>query len=82
MGEYANPIAFTEDTRFEPVPNRKHRVEINHLVRTAGIDRGIRTVVISRTELSSGHLRSDNDATRRYTLSAATVPTSSPDVIQ
>jgi nucleoside-diphosphate-sugar epimerase len=46
MGEYANPIAFTEDTCFEPVPNRKHRVEINDLVRTAGIGRGIRTVVI------------------------------------
>jgi nucleoside-diphosphate-sugar epimerase len=41
MGEYANPIAFTEDTRFEPVPNRKHRVEINDRVRTAGIGRVI-----------------------------------------
>jgi nucleoside-diphosphate-sugar epimerase len=46
MGEYANPVVFTEDTSFEPVPNRKHRVEINDLVRTAGIGRGIRTVVI------------------------------------
>ncbi|MEO8736950.1 MAG: NAD-dependent epimerase/dehydratase family protein [Edaphobacter sp.] len=46
LGEYANPIAFTEDTPFEPVPNRKPRVEINHLVRSAGIDRGVRTVVI------------------------------------
>jgi uncharacterized protein YbjT (DUF2867 family) len=40
LGEYTNPIAFTEDTRFEPVPNRKHRVEINDRVRTAGIGRG------------------------------------------
>jgi nucleoside-diphosphate-sugar epimerase len=46
LGEYSNPVAFTEDTRFEPVANRKHRVEINDLVRSAGIGRGIRTVVI------------------------------------
>jgi nucleoside-diphosphate-sugar epimerase len=45
-GEYASPVVFTEDTYFEPVPNRQPRVAINRYVRQAGIDKGIRTVVI------------------------------------
>jgi nucleoside-diphosphate-sugar epimerase len=45
-GEYASPVVFTEDTYFEPVPNRQPRVAINRRVRQAGIDIGIRTVVI------------------------------------
>lgn len=45
-GEYASPVVFTEDTYFEPVPNRQTRVAINRYVRQAGIDKGIRTVVI------------------------------------
>jgi nucleoside-diphosphate-sugar epimerase len=45
-GEYANPVVFTEDTWFEPVPNRRPRVAMNRFARQAGIDQGIRTVVI------------------------------------
>jgi nucleoside-diphosphate-sugar epimerase len=45
-GEYASPVVFTEDTYFEPVPNRQPRVVLNRYVRQAGIDKGIRTVVI------------------------------------
>jgi nucleoside-diphosphate-sugar epimerase len=45
-GEYASPVVFTEDTYFEPVPNRQPRVAINRYVRHAGIDKAIRTVVI------------------------------------
>jgi nucleoside-diphosphate-sugar epimerase len=45
-GEYASPVVFTEDTYFEPLPNRRPRVAINRCVRQAGIDNGIRTVVI------------------------------------
>jgi len=45
-GEYASPVVFTEDTYFEPVPNRQRRVAINRYVRQAGTDKGIRTVVI------------------------------------
>lgn len=37
---------FTEDTYFEPVPFRQPRVAIDRYVRQAGIDKGIRTVVI------------------------------------
>ena len=62
MGEYANPIAFTEDTRFEPVPNRKPRVEINDLVRTAGIGRGVRTVVICPPMIYGRGLGLQNDS--------------------
>jgi nucleoside-diphosphate-sugar epimerase len=45
-GEYASPVVFTEDTYFEPVANRQPRVAINRYVRQAGIDKGLRTVVI------------------------------------
>jgi nucleoside-diphosphate-sugar epimerase len=45
-GEYASPIVFTEDTYFEPLPNRQRRVDINRYVRHASIDKCIRAVVI------------------------------------
>lgn len=45
-GEYGGSVRFTEDTYFEPVPFRRPRVAINHLVREASIDKGIRSVVI------------------------------------
>jgi nucleoside-diphosphate-sugar epimerase len=44
-GEHTSSVVFTEDTYFEPVPNRRPRVTINRYVRQAGIDKGIRTVV-------------------------------------
>jgi nucleoside-diphosphate-sugar epimerase len=45
-GEFESSVVYTEDTYFEPAPNRQSRVTINRLVRQAGIDKGIRTVVI------------------------------------
>jgi nucleoside-diphosphate-sugar epimerase len=45
-GEYANPVVFTEDTPFEPVPVRQARVALDRSVRQAGTAKGIRTVVI------------------------------------
>jgi len=45
-GEYAGPVLFDEDTFCEPVPFRRPRVEINRLVRQAGMDKGMRTVVV------------------------------------
>jgi nucleoside-diphosphate-sugar epimerase len=45
-GAYASPVVFTEDTPFEPVPSRRPRVANNRFVRQAGIDRGVRAVVI------------------------------------
>ncbi len=45
-GEHAGSVVYTEDTYFEPVPFRRPRVAMNHLVRQAAIDKGIRSVVI------------------------------------
>jgi len=45
-GEYAAKTPITEDTYFEAVPFRQARVKMNRYVREAGIDHGIRTVVI------------------------------------
>ncbi|MGO9087533.1 MAG: NAD-dependent epimerase/dehydratase family protein, partial [Candidatus Sulfotelmatobacter sp.] len=45
-GEYAGSVVYREDTYFEPVPFRRPRVAMNHLVRQAAIDKGIRSVVI------------------------------------
>ena len=45
-GEYAAKSHITEDTYFEAVPFRQARVRMNRIVREAGIDQGIRTVVI------------------------------------
>ncbi len=46
-GEFAAPIRLTEDTYFEAVPFRQGRVKMNRFVREAGIDQGIRTIVIA-----------------------------------
>jgi len=45
-GAYAMTTPITEDTYFEAVPFRRARIAINRYVREAGIDQGIRTVVI------------------------------------
>jgi nucleoside-diphosphate-sugar epimerase len=45
-GEYTSSVVFNEDSYFEPVPFRRARVLTNLLVRQAGIDKGIRSVVI------------------------------------
>jgi nucleoside-diphosphate-sugar epimerase len=45
-GEYASDVVFTEDTYFEPVPNRRPRMDVVRYVRQAGIAKAIRTVVI------------------------------------
>jgi nucleoside-diphosphate-sugar epimerase len=45
-GEYAGSVVFTEDTYFEPVAFRRPRVAMNHFVRQAAIDKGIRSIVI------------------------------------
>jgi nucleoside-diphosphate-sugar epimerase len=45
-GEYAATTYISEDTCFEPVPFRQARVAMNRYVREAGIDQGIRTIVI------------------------------------
>jgi CubicO group peptidase (beta-lactamase class C family) len=45
-GEYAAKTPITEDTYFEAVPFRQARVKMNRYVREAGIDHGIRTVLI------------------------------------
>lgn len=45
-GEYAPTTPITEDTYYEVIPFRQPRVKMNRYVREAGIDQGIRTVVI------------------------------------
>jgi nucleoside-diphosphate-sugar epimerase len=45
-GEYASSVVFADDTYFEPVPLRRARVDMNRYVREAGIEKGIRSVVI------------------------------------
>jgi nucleoside-diphosphate-sugar epimerase len=62
-GEYAGSVFYTEDTYFEPVPFRRPRVAINHLVRQAAIDKGIRSVVICPSMIyGKGHgLQPDSD---------------------
>ena len=45
-GEYAATAAYTEDTYFEPVPFRRPRLATTRFVRQAGIEKGIRSVVI------------------------------------
>src|SRR5208337_4707983 len=63
VGEYAGSVFHTEDTYFEPVPFRRPRVAINHLVRQAAIDKGIRSVVICPSMIyGKGHgLQPDSD---------------------
>jgi len=45
-GEYAGKTAVADDTYFEPVPFRRPRVAMNHFVRQAAIDKGVRSIVI------------------------------------
>ena len=45
-GEFAAAVALTEDSYFEPVPNRRPRVDMNRYVRQAAIEKGVRAVVI------------------------------------
>jgi nucleoside-diphosphate-sugar epimerase len=45
-GEYAGSVVYTEDTYLEPVAFRRLRVAMNHFVRQAAIDKGIRSIVI------------------------------------
>ncbi len=44
--EFAAAVRLAEDSYFEPVPYRQARVRMNRYVREAGIDQGIRTIVI------------------------------------
>ncbi|HEY0282089.1 MAG TPA: NAD-dependent epimerase/dehydratase family protein [Rhizomicrobium sp.] len=48
-GEYAAQAPLAEDDYFEPVPNRRSRVDMNRYVRQAAIEKGIRSVVICPT---------------------------------
>ena len=45
-GEYQNATIFDDNSSLEPLPMRAARVEIDRFVRRAGIDLGIRAVVI------------------------------------
>jgi nucleoside-diphosphate-sugar epimerase len=45
-GEYASAVPLTEDDYFDPVPNRRARVDMNRYVRHAAIEKGVRSVVI------------------------------------
>jgi nucleoside-diphosphate-sugar epimerase len=48
-GEYAGSVVYTEDTYFEPVAFRRPRVAMNHIVREAALEKGIRSIVICPT---------------------------------
>lgn len=48
-GAYERPDIFTDDTPFVPMDIRKDRVEINEIVRIAGVRDGIRTIVFCPT---------------------------------
>jgi nucleoside-diphosphate-sugar epimerase len=74
-GEYASPVVFTEDTYFEPVPNRRPRVAINRSVREAGIDKGVRTVVICPSMIygTGRGLQPDSDQVPKLTALARQV---------
>lgn len=45
-GAHESPAIFHDDSVIEPLPMRTERVEIDRFVRRAGIDRGVRSVVI------------------------------------
>src|SRR5262245_61073509 len=74
-GEFASPVVFTEDTYFEPVPNRRPRVAIDRRVRQAGIDQGIRTVVICPSMIygTGRGLQPDSDQIPKLTALAKQV---------
>lgn len=46
-GAFAATIPLSEDDWFAPVPFRERRIAMNRMVRTAAIDRGVRSVVIA-----------------------------------
>ncbi|WP_010512286.1 MULTISPECIES: NAD-dependent epimerase/dehydratase family protein [Komagataeibacter] len=48
-GAYERPDIFADDTSFVPMDIRKDRVEINEIVRIAGVRDGIRTIVFCPT---------------------------------
>ncbi|WP_397453120.1 NAD-dependent epimerase/dehydratase family protein [Pseudomonas sp. NA-150] len=48
-GAYQRPDVFTDETPFSPMDIRKDRVEINQLVRRAGVEHGIRSIVFCPT---------------------------------
>lgn len=48
-GAYERPDIFADDTPFVPMDIRKDRVEINEIVRIAGVRDGIRTIVFCPT---------------------------------
>lgn len=48
-GTYERPDIFADDTPFVPMDIRKDRVEINEIVRIAGVRDGIRTIVFCPT---------------------------------
>lgn len=48
-GAYERPDIFADDTPFVPMDIRKDRVEINEIVRIAGVRNGIRTIVFCPT---------------------------------
>jgi nucleoside-diphosphate-sugar epimerase len=45
-GEHAGSVVYTDDAYFEPVAFRRSRVAMNHFVRAAAINKGIRSIVI------------------------------------
>ncbi len=45
-GEFAAARRLTEDSYFEPIPFRMNRIKMNRTIREAGINLGIRTIVI------------------------------------
>lgn len=46
LGDFENPNRFTEETPFTPMDVREERVNINKLVRSAGVFKDIRSIVI------------------------------------
>jgi len=46
-GEFAATKRLTEDSYFVPIPYRMNRIKMNRYVREAGINEGIRTIVIA-----------------------------------
>lgn len=49
QGESASGLVYDDDAPFSPQPHREPRVNVDRLVRAAGIRHGLRTVVISPT---------------------------------
>jgi nucleoside-diphosphate-sugar epimerase len=49
LGESENPAIYPDDVWFDPIPIRRARVAIDRLVREAGVNKGIRAMVICPT---------------------------------